>query len=98
MKIAQNYSYKGDDYWKWAVWIEGTSEELDHINYVTYILHHTFPKPMRKVKDRASNFRLETGGWGIFTIHAKLLMKDGEETHLKHDLVLLYDDGRPTTA
>jgi transcription initiation factor IIF auxiliary subunit len=98
MKIAQDYKYQGDDYWKWWVWIEGSDEELDRIDHVTYILHHTFPKPIRKVDDRASKFRLETAGWGVFTIHVKVLMKDGEEKHLTHDLELRYPSGKPTTA
>jgi transcription initiation factor IIF auxiliary subunit len=98
MKIEQEYRYKGNDYWNWSVWIDGTDEELDRIDYVKYILHSTFPKPIRKVTDRESNFRLETAGWGVFTIHAKVMMKDGEEEKLTHDLVLRYDDGTPTTA
>lgn len=97
MKIEQDFRYKGDDYWKWWVWIDGADEELDSIAFVTYILHHTFPKPIRKVTDRESKFRLETSGWGVFTIHAKVQMKDGEEEHLTHDLILRYDNGTPTT-
>ena len=98
MKIAQDYKYKGDDYWKWWVWIDGTPEELNQINHVTYILHHTFPKPIRTVDDRESKFRLETAGWGVFTLHAKVVLEDGNETHLTHDLVLKYPDGTATTA
>jgi len=98
MKLAQGYNYKGDDYWQWWVWIDSPQDELDQIDYVTYILHHTFPKPIRKVDDRASKFRLETAGWGVFTIHAKVRMKDGEEKHLTHDLDLRYPDDTPTTA
>lgn len=98
MKIAQDFHYKGEDYWQWWVWIEGTDDELDQIDHVTYILHHTFPKPIRQVDDRASKFRLETAGWGVFTIHAKVMMKGGEEKRLTHDLELRYPDGTPTTA
>ena len=98
MKIAQDYTYKGEDYWKWSVWIDGTQEELNRIDHVTYILHHTFPKPIRTVDTRANNFRLETAGWGVFTIHAKVAMRDGTEELLTHDLVLRYPDGTATTA
>lgn len=98
MRIEQGFNYKGEDYWKWWVWLEGPDEELDAVREVTYILHHTFPKPTRKINDRGSKFRLETAGWGVFTIHAKVLKKDGTEEHLTHDLELLYPDGTPTTA
>ena len=98
MKLAQEYKYKGEDYWNWAVWVEGADAELDSIDYVTYVLHHTFPKPIRKVKDRTSKFRLETAGWGVFTIRAKVMMKDGRETPLTHELELRYPDGTITSA
>lgn len=98
MKIAQDYEYKGDDYWKWSVWIDCTEDELNQIAYVTYILHHTFPKPIRKIDDRESKFRLETSGWGVFTIRAKVMLKNGQENHLTHELELRYPDGKITTA
>jgi transcription initiation factor IIF auxiliary subunit len=98
MNIAQDFRYKGEDYWEWAVWIDGTDEELDRIDHVKYILHPTFPKPIRIVNNRATKFRLETAGWGVFTIHAKVIMKDGEVEPLTHDLELRYNDGTPTTA
>jgi transcription initiation factor IIF auxiliary subunit len=98
MKIEQDYKYKDKDYWKWWAWIDGTEDELDHIDHVNYILHPTFPKPIRRVDDRESKFRLDTSGWGVFTLHAKVVMKDGSERHLKHDLVLRYPDGTATTA
>ena len=98
MKIAQDYEYKGNDHWKWSVWIDATPQELDEIDHVTYILHHTFPRPIRKVKSRGDNFRLETSGWGVFTLHAKVAMRDGTEEHLTHELELRYPDGTITTA
>jgi transcription initiation factor IIF auxiliary subunit len=68
------------------------------VSHVMYVLHPTFHNPVRLVTDRSSNFRLDTSGWGTFTIHAKAVHQDGTETHLKHDLVLLYPDGTPTLA
>jgi transcription initiation factor IIF auxiliary subunit len=98
MKIAQDFSYQGNDWWKWAVWIDGTNDELDHIDHIVYTLHPTFPTPVRTVNDRKSNFRLETAGWGEFRIYAKAVHKDGKETHFEHDLELAYPDGTRTTA
>ena len=98
VRIEQGFKYQGDDWWKWWIWIEGSEDELDKIDHVVYTLHPTFSDPVRTVKDRESKFRLDTAGWGVFLIRAKVVSKKGEETRLKHDLVLEYPDGTRTTA
>ena len=57
---------------------------------MVYVLHPTFKPPIKKVDDRAGNFRLIASGWGTFTLYAKLHMKDGGEVHLEHELELFY--------
>lgn len=98
LKIAQDFDYKGNDWWEWSVWIDGTEPELDEISQVEYTLHPTFPKPVRTITDRPSKFRLKTAGWGVFTVYAKAAHKDGRETLLEHDLELRDENGIPTTA
>jgi transcription initiation factor IIF auxiliary subunit len=98
LSIQQSEQYLGNDRWRWSVWLEGGPEELDFVDHVTYVLHSTFNNPVRVVADRTTNFRLETSGWGTFTIHAKITYCDGGEAALEHDLVLLYPDGTPTLA
>jgi transcription initiation factor IIF auxiliary subunit len=98
LKIAQGFEYQQNDWWKWWVWLDGPTSELDQIDHVVYVLHPTFPNPVRVVKDRQSQFRFDTAGWGVFPIRAKVVHKDGKETHLEHDLVLEYPDGTQTTA
>ena len=98
LSIQQNQEYVGSDRWRWSVWLNGTREELDSVDHVTYILHPTFHNPVRRVSDRTTSFRLDTFGWGTFTIHANIAHDDGHETTLNHDLVLLYPDGNPTLA
>ncbi len=98
VSVAQWQEYDGDDWWRWAVWLEGPDETLDQIDLVEWTLHPTFPEPVRRIRDRASRFRLETAGWGVFTIHARLVMKGGSERKLRHQLKLNYPDGTPTTA
>lgn len=98
LSIEQSERYVGNDHWQWSVWLNGNPDELDSIDHVVYILHSTYINPVRRVADRATNFRLETSGWGAFTIHANIVHQDGHETALKRDLVLLYPDGTPTLA
>lgn len=94
--IRQWDKYKGGDWWKWAVWVDGESKALDDIEFVEWTLHPTFTNPVRKTSDRASNFRLETGGWGTFPIIARLQLKNGGRFKLRHSLKLYYPDGKAT--
>jgi len=98
LSIQQETHYVGHNYWKWSVWLEGAPQELDDVDRVVYILDPTFHNPVREVEDRTTKFRLDTAGWGTFTIRAKAIHRNGLETPLKHDLVLLYPDGTPTLA
>jgi len=98
LSLEQEASYVGKNRWKWSVWLEGSPAELDEIDHVIYILHPTFHDPVRRVDDRYTKFRLDTSGWGTFKIHAKAVHRDGHETALEHDLVLLYPDGTATVA
>jgi hypothetical protein len=94
LKIAQAYAYHGNEWWDWWVWIEGSPEELDAVDHVTYKLHPSFADPVRRVHDRKSKFQLRSQGWGTFPLHVRIVKKDGEVVQLRHDLVLEY----PSTA
>ena len=69
-RLEQDSRYAGDDWWSWSVWLEGDDEDLDQVEEVEYTLHRSFRKPVRKVNDRATKFKLKTAGWGRFTIYA----------------------------
>ncbi len=92
-KIEQDYKYVDEDWWKWWVWIEASDKDLDKIVSVVYTLHFSFPDPVRTVKNRITKFKMETSGWGIFTIYARVFLKDGTAISLEHDLHLEYPDG-----
>ena len=64
LSICQDQDYLGIRRWKWAVWVDGTPEELDSVDHVTYILHPTFHNPVKVVHNRETKFRLEATGWG----------------------------------
>lgn len=98
LTIAQDFNYRGEDWWEWSVWIDGPEQELDEVKSVEYTLHPSFSNPVRTIADRSSKFRLKTAGWGVFTIYAKAAHKNGGETLLEHDLELLYPDGTATMA
>jgi transcription initiation factor IIF auxiliary subunit len=93
LTVAQDQKYEGKDSWEWSVWIEGSDDDLDQIQEVTYKLHPSFPKPLRTTDDRSTKFKLESEGWGVFPIKVKVLLKNKEVVKLKHDLKLFYPDG-----
>jgi transcription initiation factor IIF auxiliary subunit len=94
LEIKQWEHYEGDDWWKWAVWVEGTDDVLDQVNFVEWMLHPTFPNPVRNVRNREEKFRIDTGGWGVFPIRANVYLKDGNLVRLQHELTLHYPDGK----
>jgi transcription initiation factor IIF auxiliary subunit len=98
LEIKQWEHFEGDDWWKWAVWIEGTDEALDQIEYVEWTLHPSFPNPVRRVTNRAEKFRIDSGGWGVFTIHARVEKKDRNSVRLRHYLRLHRSDGSENTS
>jgi peptidoglycan hydrolase-like protein with peptidoglycan-binding domain len=91
MKIAQDQHYEGDDWWKWSIWIDAPADELAQIDKVVWHLHPTFPEPVRTTRNRDDKFRLETSGWGTFTVRAEV-WKGGEPIALKHELKLDYPE------
>jgi transcription initiation factor IIF auxiliary subunit len=98
MKLEQDFTYKGNDWWEWWIWIEAPDEELDEIKHVEYTLHPTFSKPVREIHDRETKFRLKTAGWGVFMIYAKAFLKNGVTVRMEHYLELEYPDGTKTSA
>ncbi|MFN2507316.1 MAG: pYEATS domain-containing protein [Chthoniobacterales bacterium] len=84
--VAQNQKYEGDHWWKWSLWIEGSDDDLDRIESVTYTLHPTFPEPIRTVTDPTTKFQLRCSGWGVFRIPVEVRLKGGGIIQLKHDL------------
>ena len=98
LKLGQSEKYEDDEWWSWSVWVDGPAKELDQVKQVEYTLHPTFSKPVRIVGTRRNNFKLSTGGWGVFPIYARILKKDGTVTRLRHNLELHYPGGRRNTA
>jgi len=90
LKVAQTSHFQGNDTWAWCVWIEGPDQDLDTIEAVVYTLHPTFSPPVISINTRHNKFRLETQGWGTFTIYVTVKFKDGSVMDLEHELELNY--------
>jgi transcription initiation factor IIF auxiliary subunit len=94
LRIEQSEKYEGDDWWSWSVWLDGPKPDLDAVDFVEYTLHPTFRNPVRTIKTRANKFKLDTGGWGVFPIYARVCKKNGSVNRLKHQLKLTHPHGK----
>ncbi len=93
IQIKQQTVLRGKDWWEWSVWLDGNKKELDAIDHVVYTLHPTFPNPVVHISDRKTQFRLDSSGWGEFTIYLQIHHKDGSTTKREHYLELKDTDG-----
>ena len=83
-RIQQEATRRSAEWWQWSVWVDGSESALDQIDYVEYILHPTFAKPIQQVRNRRTKFRLSTSGWGEFKIHIHIYQRDGSVQKLDH--------------
>jgi hypothetical protein len=98
LTTRQEARYQGNDWWQWSVWVDGPAEELAQVKAVTYYLHSTFPKPERRVESATTQFRLDSAGWGEFTLRVVIEKTNGEKNELFHDLILPYPPGADAAA
>lgn len=92
LRLAQETKWVRTDWWKWSVWLEGDPGELRNVRSVTYTLHPTFPNPVREVTNRRAKFRLDSAGWGDFTLSACVHLASGRAQTLTHELVFRHPD------
>ena len=88
-----NYAKKigrkeNSDWYQWKVFVDEEDDVLDQIKNVQYLLHPTFPNPLRLTDDRASKFALESSGWGSFIMYITVRFKKGNEEETQYFLDL----------
>ena len=94
-----NYSKRvgmrsGKDYFVWRVFVDENSDALDQIKSVQYLLHPTFPNPLRISENRKSKFALESSGWGNFNMQITVTFNDETKCETSYNL----DLGKPWPA
>lgn len=89
LKLKNRWNYKGNDWWEWEAFLDDEgSGDLQRVDHVEYVLHESFPNPVRRVDDPSDGFALHTSGWGVFEITAFVYTEDGEKHKLSHQLQL----------
>jgi len=83
-KIAQEAAPVDHSHWRWSVWLDGPSGELDTVKDVLWKLHPSFSPPEVRVSTRKNGFRLKSSGWGEFKIQADVHLSNGDKVSLRH--------------
>jgi len=92
LRLRNGWKYKGDDWWEWRAFIDDNgSGDLEKVEYVRYILHSSFPEPVRRVDTRKGGFALEAEGWGEFKLKAYAHIRGADDVPLTHELKLEYE-------
>jgi hypothetical protein len=75
---------------EWTAYVMGPDKLLDDIKCVEFVLHPTFPEPVRSVCSRGDvpgkGFALKATGWGTFKLGATVTLKSGQSFYLTHVL------------
>jgi transcription initiation factor IIF auxiliary subunit len=99
LRLRNTWNYKGDDWWEWEAFLDDEgSGELSNVKFVEYVLHETFPNPIRRIASPAEGFRLKTSGWGTFDLKAFVHYKDGKKVRLQHEIQLEYKPEKGTSG
>ena len=86
---AEKIGIKNNLQWyRWKVFVDEPLEVLNTIKNVQYLLHKTFPNPVRISEDRNSKFALESSGWGSFKMYITVRFENGTEKEFEYYLDL----------
>jgi transcription initiation factor IIF auxiliary subunit len=81
------------DWYEWKVFVDEDDDVLQKIEKVEYLLHRTFPNPLRRGTNRENHFALKSSGWGYFNILITVFFTDGSRLETSHllDLAKAWD-------
>src|SRR5262245_27266794 len=78
----------GYDWYEWCVFVDEPENVVRQIGSVEYVLHPTFPEPVRLLTDKETRFALFSSGWGGFRIGVTLAFEDGQKVSGSYHLRL----------
>jgi transcription initiation factor IIF auxiliary subunit len=81
------------NWYEWMVYVDEPDDVLQKIDAVEYLLHRSFPNPLRRRTDPSTNFSIESSGWGGFDIRITVFLKDGSRLETSY----LLDLSKPWT-
>ena len=86
---ARHTGKRGNYNWyQWRLFVDEPDDVLKKIKNVEYLLHETFPTPLRISNERQSKFALESSGWGSFMVYITINFMDGTSQEQQYYLDL----------
>jgi hypothetical protein len=85
-QISQKQSHQQGTTYEWSLELVAYDETIERIDFVKYYLHPTFENPTRIIRDRDTRFRLNSIGWGTFSVEIEIHFIDGTVGHTDHEL------------
>jgi hypothetical protein len=82
---------KGYDTYAWCIYLDVDRDELNNVQEVEYILHPSFPNPVRVIRNAKHCFALESEGWGGFVLHTRIILNNGDIVRDRYNLELIRD-------
>ena len=76
----------------WCVFLDEPKNVLADIIAVEYILHPTFPDPVRRISDGVHCFALESQAWGEFEIEIRIFLSSKEIQQARYYIKLEEDN------
>jgi transcription initiation factor IIF auxiliary subunit len=92
IRIRNRWHYRGTsenyDWWDWEAFLDNDISKQSNVDYVEYVLHPTFPNPVRKITDSKDGFVIKVTGYGSFMLKVFVHTKDGKMEKYTHVLKL----------
>jgi hypothetical protein len=82
---------KDHDTYAWCVYLDVDRDKLNDIQEVEYVLHPTFPNPVRVIRSAKHCFALESEGWGGFLLHMRIILNNGDIVRDRYNLNFVKD-------
>lgn len=87
LRPANTSQHLGEGRWRWTIYLDGNSQDLDRVKCVEYTLHPTFSNPIQLICNRSSQFAFTAIGWGTFVVRIKAFLIDGSIKEMRYQLV-----------
>jgi hypothetical protein len=82
--VKVDWTYVEEDTWNLELRLDG--DDIFYVDFVEYVLHPTFPNPIRKVT--TPDFLLTLTSYGSFEVKALVYFKDEKKQYVKKNIQL----------
>jgi transcription initiation factor IIF auxiliary subunit len=86
------FKKNNDDWYDWCIFVDENFDVINSIKSVEYILHSTFPDPIRSIESKHSKFALFSSGWGEFLVKIRVHYENGSLSTISYYLRLERDN------